>query len=161
MAARHMPGRTIARRPIRIRHWIAVLALGASILAAAGGCAAPGGSSPVLPLARDLPADTNLRLPVTRPPNLVDAGLSSGNDTRIISFYSLNEPIVSVCEAAQQQCLSLLPTAKVIPRSDTGPDVTVLIEAAENGVGPLTDELQRYWAEVDLVAGRPAWLGAP
>ena len=42
-----------------------------------------------------------------------------------------------------------------------GDDVTVLIEAGENGVVPLTEELERYWAEVELVAGRPAWLGAP
>lgn len=114
-----------------------------------------------MPLARDLPAETNLRLPATPPPNLIDAGLSSGNDTPIISFYSLNEPIVSVCQATQERCLSLLPTAQVIPRSDTGPDVTVLIEAGENGVVPLTEELERFWTEVDLVAGRPAWLGAP
>jgi hypothetical protein len=49
----------------------------------------------------------------------------------------------------------------VIPRSDTGPDVTVLIEAGENGIVPLTEGLARYWAEVDLVAGRPTWLDAP
>ena len=119
----------------------------------------PGGT--ILPLARDLPADTSWRLPTTAPPNLVDAGLSSGNDTPIISFYSRNEPIVSVCQAAQEPCLTLLPTAQVIPRSDTGPAVTVLIEAGENGVVPLTEELERYWTGVDLVAGRPAWLGAP
>lgn len=138
--------------------------LGASflVLAIVAGCAAPGGALPPLPLARDLPADTNLRLPATRPPNLIDAGLSSGNDTPIISFYSLDEPIVSVCEAAQQQCLSLLPTSRVVPRSDTGPDVTVLIEARENGViAPLSDELGRYWTEVDLIVGRPDWLDVP
>lgn len=161
MAARHTPGSLITGHPTRSRRGIAALALGASILAAAGACAVPGAGAPVLPLARDLPADTSLRLPVTRPPNLVDAGLSSGNDTPIISFYSLNEPIVSVCEATQQQCLRLMPTAEVIPRSDIGPDVTLLIEAGENGVIPLTDELRRYWAEVGLVAGRPAWLGVP
>ena len=112
-------------------------------------------------LARDLPADTTMLLPAARPPNLTDAGLSSGNDTPIVSFYSLNEPIVSVCQATQKQCLSLLPTAQVISRPETGTDVTVLIEAGENGVVPLSDELARYWAEVSLVAGRPAWLGAP
>ena len=131
-------------------------------LAVVAGCAAPGGdASPLLPLARDLPSDTNLRLPATRPPNLIDAGLSSGNGTPIISFYSLNEPVVSVCQGTQERCLSLLPTAQVIPRSDVGPDVTVLIEAGENGVLPLTEDLTRYWAEVSLVAGRPTWLSAP
>ena len=157
-------GAASRRAPIgdRIRPGVSVLALVLSGLAVVAGCAAPGGDpSPLLPLARDLPADTNLRLPAAPPPNLIDAGLSSGNETPIISFYSLNEPIVSVCQATQEQCLSLLPTAQVIPRSDTGPDVTVLIEAGENGVVPLTDELERYWAEVELVAGRPAWLGVP
>ena len=145
----------------RVRRGVSLLALVGAGLVVVAGCAAPGGSLPPLPLARDLPADTSYRLPTTPPPNLIDAGLSSGNDTPIISFYSLNEPIVSVCQATQEQCLSLLPTARVIPRSDTGPDVTVVIEAGENGVVPLTEELERYWAEVDLVAGRPAWLGAP
>lgn len=138
-----------------------MLALVGAGLAVVAACVAPGATLPPLPLARDLPADTNLRLPATRPPNLIDAGLTSGNDTPIIDFYSLNESIVSVCQATQERCLSIMPTAQVIPRSDTGPDVTVLINARENGVVPLTDELQRYWAEVDLVAGRPAWLGAP
>jgi len=131
-------------------------------LAVVGGCAAPGGDpSPLLPLARDLPADTNLRLPATRPPNLVDAGLSSGNGTPIISFYSLNEPIVSVCQGTQERCLSLLPTARGIPRSDSGLDVTVLIEAGETGLASMTEALERYWTEVELVAARPAWLSAP
>jgi hypothetical protein len=116
---------------------------------------------PPLPLARDLPANTTLRLPATPPPNLIDAGLSSGNGTPIIDFYSRNESIVSVCQATQERCLSLMPTARVIPRSDTAPDVTLLINAHENGVAPLSEELARYWAEVDLVVGRPAWLGAP
>ncbi len=153
----------VRREPVagRACRGISVLALVAATLAVVAGCAAPGGSLPPLPLARDLPADTSWRLPTTSPPNLVDAGLSSGNDTPIISFYSLNEPIVSVCQATREQCLSLLPTAQVIPRSDTGPDVTVLIEAGENGVRPLTEELERYWTDVDLAAGRPAWLGAP
>ena len=95
------------------------------------------------------------------PPRPTSSGLSSGNDTPIISIYSRNEPIVSVCQATEEQCLNLLSTAQVVPRSDTGPDVTVLIEASENGVVSLTHELERYWTEVDLVAGRPAWLGAP
>lgn len=149
-----------AALPDRVRRGILFLALVGAGLAVVAGCAAPGGTLPPLPLARDLPAGTNWRLPTTPPPNLIDASLSSGDDTPIISFYSLNEPIVSVCQASKQQCLSLMPTAQVIPRSDTGPDVTVLIEAGENGVVPLTEELERYWAEVDLVAGRPAWLGA-
>jgi hypothetical protein len=151
------------RRPLadRVRRGVSFIALVGAGLALVAGCAAPGSTLPPLPLARDLSAGTSFRLPATRPPNLIDAGLSSGNDTPIISFYSLNEPIVSVCQATQERCLSLLPTARVIPRSDTGPDVTVLIEAGETGVVPLTEELERYWAEVDLVAGRPAWLGAP
>ena len=145
----------------RVRRGVSVLALVGAGLALVAGCAAPGGTLPPLPLARDLPAGTTLRLPATPPPNLIDADLSSGNGTPIISFYSLNEPIVSVCQATEERCLSLSPMARVIARSDTGPDVTVLIEAGENGVVPLTEELERYWAEVDLVAGRPAWLGAP
>jgi len=146
----------------RVRRGASLLALVGSTLAVVAGCAAPGGDpSPLMSLARDLPADTTLRLPATRPPDLIDAGLSSGNDTPIISFYSLNQSIVSVCQSTQERCLSLMPTAQAIPRSDTGPDVTVLIEAHENGVVPLTEELARYWAEVELVAGRPAWLGAP
>lgn len=156
-------GVAFRRAPLadRVRRGVSVLALVGAGLAVVAGCAAPGGTLPSLPLARDLPADTNWRLPTTPPPNLIDAGLSSGNDTPIISFYSRDEPIVSVCQATREQCLSLLPTAQVIPRSDTGPDVTVLIEAGESGLVPLTEELERYWTEVDLVAGRPAWLGAP
>ncbi len=169
MVARDSSPAPVSRRPgwarftlaHRVRRGVSFLALVGAGLAVAAGCAAPGGTLPPLPLARDLPTDTDWRLPTTPPPNLIDAGLSSGNDTPIISFYSLNEPIVSVCQATQEQCLSLMPTAQVIPRSDTGPDVTVLIEAGENGVVPLTEELERYWAEVDLVAGRPSWLGAP
>lgn len=169
-SARSADGRATRSRPVRAHHATHTvrlrsalyLAVVGSILAVAAGCAVPGGeSAPVMSLARDLPADTTLLLPATRPPNLTDAGLSSGNDTPIVSFYSLNEPIVSVCQATQEQCLSLLPTATVISRSDIGPDVTVLIEAGENGVVPLSDELARYWAQVDFVAGRPTWLGAP
>ena len=36
-----------------------------------------------------------------------------------------------------------------------------LVDAGENGVVPLAGELERYWTDVDLVAGRPAWLDAP
>jgi hypothetical protein len=144
-----------------VRRGVSFLALVGAGLAVVAACVAPGATLPPLPLARDLPADTNLRLPATRPPNLIDAGLTSGNGTPIIDFYSLNESIVSVCQATQERCLGLMPTAQVIPRSDTVPGVTVLINAHENGVVPLTEELERYWAEVDLVAGRPAWLGAP
>jgi hypothetical protein len=121
----------------------------------------PSAPLPSLPLAVDLPADTNLWLPGTRPPNLIDAGLSSANGTPIIDFYSRNEPIVTVCQATPERCLSVMPTARVIPRSDTVPEVTLLINARENGVVPLSEELERYWTEVDLVVGRPAWLGAP
>jgi hypothetical protein len=136
----------------------ALLAAGLVVIA---GCAAPGGTLPPLPLARDVPADTLWRLPATSPPDLIDAGVSSGNGTPIISFYSRNQPMVSVCQASREPCLSLMPTARVIPRSDAGPDVTVLVEAGESGVVPLSEELERYWIEVDLVPGRPDWLGAP
>ena len=111
-------------------------------------------------LRRDLPQDTTLMLPSVEPPELLDAALSSGNGTAIISFYSLNQPIVSVCQAPVETCRLLLPTSEVIPRTDSRPGVTVLIEAQEDGVRmALSDGLRRFWSEVDLVAGRPAWLG--
>jgi len=127
----------------------------------AGGCAGPGDPSPPLSLRRDLPEDSTLRLPDVEPPALVDAGLSSGDGTPIVSFYSLNQPIVSVCQAPLDPCLRLLPTARVVPRADAQTGVTVLIEAQETGVQmTLSDELLRFWTEVDLVAGRPAWLAS-
>jgi hypothetical protein len=150
-----------ARRRVHTRRAIAGLALGATLAVVTGACVGPSDPPSILPLARDLPADTTLRLPATRPPKLIDAGLSSGNGTTMASFYSLNESIVTVCGAAAQQCLSALPTAQVLERADTGPDVTVLIEAGENGVVPLSDELEQFWTQVDLVAGRPAWLSVP
>jgi len=65
-----------------------------------------------------------------------------------------------VCQAPGDRCLALLPTARVIPRGDAQTGVTVLIEAQETGAQmTLSDELLRFWTEVDLVAGRPAWLG--
>jgi hypothetical protein len=144
-----------------MRRGVSFLALAGTGLALVAGCVGPSDPLPSLPLAVDLPADTNLWLPAARPPNLIDAGLSSANGTPIIDFYSRNESIVSVCQATQERCLGLMPTAQVIPRSDTAPDVTLLINAHENGVVPLSEEVARYWAEVDLVAGRPAWLSAP
>ena len=159
----HSTGVASRRAPLadRVRRGVSVLALVGTGLTLVAGCVGPSATLPPLPLARDLPADTTLRLPATRPPDLIDANLTSGNDTPIIDFYSLNESIVSVCQATQERCLGLMPTAQVIPRSDTVPGVTLLINAHENGVVPLTKELERYWAEVDLVAGRPAWLDAP
>ena len=144
-----------------MRRGVSFFAFVGAGLAVVAGCAAPGATLPPLTLAVDLPADANLSLPATRPPDLIDANLTSGNDTPIIDFYSLNESIVSVCQDTQERCLGLMPTAQVIPRSDTVPDVTLLINAHENGVVPLSEELARYWTEVELVAGRPAWLDAP
>lgn len=99
-------------------------------------------------------------LPNAAPPAVYDAAISSGDGTPIISFYSLNQPIVSVCQAAPEPCLRLMPTAQVIPRADSQSGVTVLIEAQETGVQmALSEELRRFWSEVELVAGRPDWLG--
>ena len=93
---------------------------------------------------------------------MIDAALTSGDGTPIVSFYSLNEPIVSVCQAPPDQCLRLLPTAEVIPRADSQTCVTVLIEGQETGAQmALSEALRRYWSSVDLVGGRPAWLDRP
>ncbi|MBA3875944.1 MAG: hypothetical protein C0498_03250 [Anaerolinea sp.] len=138
------------------------LATAVILAAVAGGCGQQSDESPLMSLRRELPEGTTLLLPSTEPPSLVDAALTSGDGTPIISFYSVNQPIVSVCEAPADRCLKLLPTAQVIPRINSDGDVTVLVEAQENGVHmTLSDELTRYWSEVDLVAGRPAWLDAP
>jgi hypothetical protein len=126
----------------------------------AGGCAQQGEESSLMSLRKDLPEGTTLMLPSAEPPDLIDAGLSAGDGTAIISFYSLNQPIVSICQAPVDTCRRLLPTSRVVPRSDEQPAVTVLIEAQEGGAYmALSDELSRFWSEVDLVAGRPAWLG--
>ncbi len=133
----------------------------AALAVVVSGCAQREDESPLMSLRRDLPANTTLRLPSTAPPALVDAAISSGDGTSIVSFYSLDEPIVSVCQAAPEPCLRLMPTAQVIPRADSQTGVTVLIEAQETGVDmALSEELRRFWSEVELVAGRPDWLGS-
>lgn len=143
-----------------LRGLAGVLLLAAMFALTAGGCAQQGEESPLMSLRRDLPEDTTLMLPSAEPPDLFDAALSSGDGTAIISFYSLNQPIVSICQAPVDTCRRLLPTSQVIPRTDEQPGVTVLIEAREGGAHiALSDELSRFWSEVDLVAGRPAWLG--
>lgn len=144
-------------RPLRRGAWVLLMA--AVFALAVGGCAQQPEESPLMSLRRDLPKDTTLLLPSAEPPDLIDAGLSSGDGTALISFYSLNQPIVSICQAPVDTCRRLLPTSQVIPRADK-PGVTVLIEAQEVGVQmALSEELTRFWSEVDLVAGRPAWLG--
>lgn len=136
------------------------LLLTAVLLLTVGGCAPQSEESLLMSLRGDLPEDTTLVLPRAEPPDLYDAALTSGNDTAIISFYSLNQPIVSICQAPVETCRRLLPTSQVIPRADTPPGVTVLIEAQERGAYmALSDELSRFWSEVELAAGRPAWLG--
>lgn len=133
----------------------------AVLAAVLSGCAQREDESPLMSLRRDLPVDTSLWLPNIAPPDLYDAAISSGNGTPIISFYSLNQPIVSLCQAAPEPCLRLMPTAQVIPRADPQSGVTVLIEAQETGVQMvLSEELRRYWSEVELVGGRPDWLGS-
>lgn len=128
----------------------------------AGGCARPSDESPLMSLRRDLPEDSTLLLPAAEPPHLVDAALSSGDGTAIVSFYSLNQPIVSICQAPIDPCHRLMPTSQVLPRAEGQLGPTVLVEAQEVGVHmALSDELRRFWSEVDLVAGRPAWLGDP
>ncbi|HYO42476.1 MAG TPA: hypothetical protein VES19_04690 [Candidatus Limnocylindrales bacterium] len=148
------------RMRVAERRLAAVLLVTSLLALTAGGCAPQSEESPLMSLRRDLPEDTTLLLPGAEPPDLIDAGLSSGNDTPIISFYSLNQPIVSICQAPVDTCHRLLPTSQVIPRTDVQPGVTVLIEAQEGGVQKaLSEELRRFWSDVDLVAGRPAWLG--
>lgn len=140
-------------------------ALVASILVAAlvGACGGqPANETAATSLRRALSEGTRLLLPSTEPPGLVDATATLADGIRIISFYSLNEPIVSVCVAPAERCLELMPTADLIPRDKLDSNVTVLIEAQEPGVAmTLSPELVRYWSEVDLVEGTPAWLDAP
>jgi hypothetical protein len=117
------------------------------VLLLTAGCAAARESedSPLMSLRKDLPQDTTLIMPAAEPPDL-DAGLSSGNGTPVVSFYSENQPIVSVCQAPLDACRRLLPTSQVIPRPDAPPGVTVLIEAQETGVQmALSEELSRFW----------------
>jgi hypothetical protein len=131
------------------------------VTAMLAGCAQQSEESPLMSLRRDLPEDTTLLMPAAEPPDLVDAALSSADGTTIASFYSRNQPIVSICQAAVEVCHRLLPTSEVIALKDPHPGATVMIEAQEDGVNlTLSDALRRFWTEVDLMTGRPAWLGS-
>ena len=142
MAARHLSGVPVAGRPERVplagpltagstgvgarrklvagraRRGISVLALVGSTLAVVVGCAAPGGGpSPLMPLAHDLPADTNWRLPATRPPDLIDAGLSSGNDRTAPRCAARDRPPLPSGDVEPSAVGAPLPRAHpVIPR---------------------------------------------
>jgi hypothetical protein len=129
----------------------------AALTAGLSACSQPPEAPTPLALRRDLSPDSALLLPSTEPPGLVDAWLTSGNETALVSFYSLNQPMVTICQAPSERCRELLPTARTLPHPAA--DVTVMVETQEAGAKRgLSDALVSYWSEVELVPGIPGWL---
>jgi len=88
---------------------------------------------------------------------------ATGDGLPLVSFYSTNEPLVTVCTGRPDRCATLTTPRAILRRVRAGP-ATVLVtidrsEAPEDAP-PLSAPLRRFWSKVDLTTSAPAWLAA-
>jgi hypothetical protein len=100
-------------------------------------------------------------LPVGRPPDLADAwsGGPLAGPVEVISFYSVNRPLVLLCVGEPTACQRQLERDELLRSERVGAhDVTIAVSGYAVGLGP---ELLDHWKTVALTVDRPAWLDDP
>lgn len=159
MSHRRRRVRVFRRLPVRgLAGGLALLALGASC----------GGSGDEVDPARASGADltalrtgTKVALPVRLPPDLREISAVTGESLPLVSFYSTNQPLVTVCTGRLAVCRSLTNPELTLQSGSAG-DVSVLVtvdrpEAPEADL-VLSSDLRAFWSSVRLTTAAPDWL---
>lgn len=146
---------------------MATAALLAAILLGAAACAGDRGRADAVDAsARELAAlrlATTVALPAALPPGLESIQPATGDGLPLVSFYSTNEPLVTVCTGRPDRCATLTTPRAILRRMRAGPAtvlVTVDRSEAPEDAPPLSAALRRFWSNVDLTTSAPAWLAA-
>jgi hypothetical protein len=99
-------------------------------------------------------------LPVRLPPGLEEITAATGNGLPMVSFYSTNEPLVTVCTGAVRACRAAtrsVRTLQLVPLEGTTAVLTV--DPAEKPGRPrLSGRLAAFWSSVALTQAAPEWL---
>jgi len=100
-------------------------------------------------------------LPAELPPGLELIEPATGDGLPLVSFYSTNQPLVTVCTGPLERCESLTTPRATLQRRRAGQASVIVTldrtEAPEDAL-PLSAELRRFWSSVDLTTAAPAWL---
>ena len=104
---------------------------------------------------------STVALPARLPPGLREISAVTGRGQPLVSFYSTNEPLVTVCTGRLEVCRSLT-DPKLTLRSNSAGEVSVLVtvdraEVPEDELS-LSSELRAFWSSVRLTTAVPAWL---
>lgn len=138
---------------------IAALALLA--LAVSCGGSAPGPAESAADALVALRARTDVVLPAELPPEVRQIDAVTGEGLPLVSFYSANQPLVTVCTGAADECAAVTDPLRTIRRGNAGAAaVLVTVDRPEDPADarPLSPELRAFWADVPLVTAAPPWL---
>lgn len=99
-------------------------------------------------------------LPVSLPPGLREISAVTGEGLPLVSFYSTNEPIVTVCTGSLRDCRAATRAERTLQTvSLDGATAVLTVERAESPQRrPLSDELVDFWSSVRLTRAAPGWL---
>lgn len=129
------------------------------------GCSSDSDPHPLETFSDDLLAarvKTDFLLPAALPPELTLAWVGGGDGIPAVSFYSENQPVVTVCTGSRAACTRhatdvVFRTARV----DGQHVVISLGRREEPAPTPSLDrELASFWSAVELNAEIPDWLNA-
>ena len=110
---------------------------------------------------RVLRQSADVALPVTLPPSLTQAWVTNADGVPMVSFYSENEPVVTICTSPASRCAQLMPGADLRTVQVDGRAVVIALgrsdkpDAAQPRLGR---QLGQFWADVALTTDVPKWL---
>ena len=110
---------------------------------------------------RALRQSADVALPVSLPPDLVQAWVTDAAGVPMVNFYSENEPVVTVCTSPASRCAEFMPGSSMRTIQVDGRSVVVALGRSDNPDAPdpeLGRRLGRFWADVALTTDIPSWL---
>ena len=136
-------------------------ALALTFLMAAAACGDDAeGTDPVAASGHDLRTlrlSHTVALPTELPPGLESIQTATGDGLPLISFYSTNEPLVTVCTGAAERCRALTSPFATLQRRG-GALVTIDRAEAPEDASAISAELRRFWSDIRLTTSAPTWL---
>lgn len=154
---------SIARRVLRFGA-ASVLVVAAIFGLTACGADDPSPVETFIAQARSSHASTpDLALPAALPPNLAEAWVSSDGGIPQVSFFSANQPVVTVCSGSEEACARLSNDVVFRVTDRQGRPVVISLGRTDDPAAAppaLQGEYGSFWWDVDFSGDAPAWLAA-